>query len=183
MSSNRGGKERKSAEKKPAISILLIDDHELVRIGLKKILEFERDFEVIGEAGEGEAGVRLVEEKDPDVVLLDLNLGGPTNGFDVCRRIARCGRKARVIVLTIYDQETYRREAALAGAVGYLLKDVSGEELAETIRAVVAGENLLEKEALVEGPTLAEIRERMDSLTERERQVLEKILEGLSNKE
>ena len=126
------------------IRIVLVDDEQMVRSGLRMILESEDGFVVVGEAGDGAAAVELVKRLDPDVVLMDIQMPG-MNGLDATREIVALGRDAssRVLVLTTFDLDEYVYEALRAGASGFLLKRTPAEDLVAGVRVVAAGEALL----------------------------------------
>jgi DNA-binding NarL/FixJ family response regulator len=124
------------------IRVMLIDDHPVVRQGLRSLLSQYPDIDVAGEADGGTAAVDQVVQDRPDVVLLDIRLAGPS-GLELARQIRRSGTDTRVIILTSHDDEAYLMEAAQAGVHGFLLKNASAELLAEAIRAVHAGERRL----------------------------------------
>ena len=171
------------------ITILLADDHALVREGTREILERNPDLEVVGEAADGEEAVRLACQLQPDIVLMDIGMPG-VNGIEATRRIkARCPQVA-VLVLTAYDDDQYIFAILQAGAAGYLLKSARGSELVEAIRAVSSGESVLHPLVarkvvgrLAQGEQEVRVREPVDSLTEREMEVLKLAAQGQSNKE
>ena len=125
------------------IRVLIVDDHEVVRHGLRQLLEREADMEVIGEAGSGLDAIGLAEAKRPDVVLLDAKLGD-IDGPDVCRRVLTVSPATSVVVLTGYVHEGVVLQCLAAGAKGYLIKDVEIAELKRTIRAVYHGHSVLD---------------------------------------
>ncbi len=124
------------------IRILLVDDHLVVRQGLRSLLSQYEDLQVIGEAYQGPVVMQLVASLRPDIILLDIRLGGQ-NGLDLARQMRRMHPQSRIIILTSYDEESFLLQAAQAGVHGYLLKSASAEVLAEAIRAVHAGERRL----------------------------------------
>ena len=174
------------------IRIVLVDDEQMVRQGLRMILESEDGFEVVGEAGDGAAAVDQVTRLDPDVVLMDIQMPG-MNGLDATRRIVALGREdsSRVLVLTTFDLDEYVYEALRAGASGFLLKRTPAEDLVAGVRVVAAGEALLSPS--VTKRLIGEFARRpssekpsptaLDELTEREREVLCLVARGLSNAE
>ena len=174
------------------IRIVLVDDEQMVRQGLRMILESEDGFEVVGEAGDGAAAVDQVTRLDPDVVLMDIQMPG-MNGLDATRQIVALGREdsSRVLVLTTFDLDEYVYEALRAGASGFLLKRTPAEDLVAGVRVVAAGEALLSPS--VTKRLIGEFARRpssekpsptaLDELTEREREVLGLIAHGLSNRE
>lgn len=120
------------------IRILIVDDHALLRQGLRQVLELEPDLEVVGEAQDGFEAVAKARELAPDVVLMDINMPG-LNGIEATRRVRREMPDVRVLVLTIHDDDEYLREAAQAGVSGYVLKDVEPRELVRAVRLSAAG--------------------------------------------
>lgn len=171
------------------IRVLLADDHALFRQGVRRLLEAAEDIEVVGEAETGEGTVRLVEELAPDIVLLDVAMPN-LSGIDAARLIKTSSPRTGVIMLTVHADEEYLFEAIKAGAMGYLLKDATPEELVRAIRVVHGGEGLL-------APTMAakvmrefaRTRETKDlagvlnPLTNREGEILQHVAAGLANKE
>lgn len=122
------------------VRVVLVDSHEMVRAGLKAMLADHPGVRVVGEAPDAPTGVRIVESLAPDVVLTEMRLGGSTSGLDVCRDLIAWCASARVVILTVYDDEQYLSQALQAGARGYLLKQISAEELVSAIHRVRAGE-------------------------------------------
>jgi DNA-binding NarL/FixJ family response regulator len=163
---------------------VIIDDHTVVRQGLCSLLSQYPDIQVVGESEGGLLALELLAQMQPDVVLLDIRLAGPS-GLELARRIRRMPSSARVMILTSYDDEGYLLEAAQAGVHGYLLKSASAEVLAESIRAVYAGEERLSPElggkalrqlgALVRTQAQSEV-----GLTDQELRLLQLIAEGAS---
>ena len=171
------------------IRILLVDDQRLMRDGLRTLLELETDFEVAGEAGDGQAALDAYENLAPDVVLMDIRMP-QMNGVEATRRLLSRHADARVIILTTFDDDTTVFEGLRAGARGYLLKDLSGSELAEAIRTVVSGGALIEpsvaRKVFAEFARLAPAAKPADlpePLSERELGILRLVADGLSNKE
>ncbi|ROO59864.1 LuxR family two component transcriptional regulator [Micromonospora sp. Llam0] len=173
------------------IRVVLVDDQELVRAGLRALLEHDRDIEVVGEAGSGHAAARLVRATLPDVVLMDLRMPGG-DGIDATRRITADPllSRARVLVLTTFDDDADIVAAIRAGAAGYLLKDVPSGELRDAVRAVAAGGNLLAPSVtrqvmhrIAAGPEPPARDARLDLLTDRELVVLARVGLGESNAE
>lgn len=167
------------------ISVLIADDHPVVRQGLRTFLELQEDMEIVGEAAGGEEAVALVQELLPDVVLMDLVMPG-VDGVEATRRIRDVSPATKVIALTSFTDDETVFASIKAGAAGYLLKDVRPQALSEAIRTVHRGEALLH-------PTIAaklmqefaqrDKRSAKDPLTEREHDVLRHIARGMSNKE
>ena len=171
--------------------ILIVDDQRLMREGLRTLLELEPDFAVAGEAGDGAAALEVYEASTPDIVLMDIRMPG-MDGVEATRRLRARHPGARVIILTTFDDEAYVFDGLRAGAQGYLLKDLSGDELATAIRTVMAGGALIEpsvaRKVFAEFARLAPAARPLDAglaepLTEREREVLRGVAEGLSNRE
>ena len=167
------------------IRVLLVDDHQVVRRGLRTFLEVQDDIEVVGEAGDGEEGFARAEELRPDVVLMDVKMPG-TDGVEALRWLREVDNPARVLVVTSFTEQRTVVPALRAGAAGYVYKDVDPEALAGAIRAVHAGHVLLQPEvagALLQDDAGAQPSGRGPSLTERERQVLALIADGRANRE
>ncbi|MFW6689598.1 response regulator [Streptomyces sp. MAR4 CNX-425] len=168
------------------IRVLLVDDHQVVRRGLRTFLEVQDDIEVVGEAADGDEGVARTAELVPDVVLMDVKMPG-TDGVEALRRIRESGSAARVLVITSFTEQRTVVPALRAGAAGYVYKDVDPEALAKAIRSVHAGHVLLQPD--VAGALLAQEvgggppQGRGTTLTEREREVLALIADGRSNRE
>jgi NarL family two-component system response regulator LiaR len=171
------------------ITVLIVDDHRLLREGVRTYLELHDDIEVVGEAGDGAAAVELVARLHPDVVLMDLVMPG-LDGVTATRRVVELGTGAKVIVLTSFAGDDQVFPAIQAGATSYLLKDVSPEEMVASIRATHRGEPRLHPDvarklmaAMRDTPadTGAKGSEKMDELTEREREVVRLVAQGRSN--
>ena len=127
---------------RPEIRIVIADDHPVFRRGLRQIIELERDLKIVGEAGDGEEALRMIRELGPEVALLDINMPG-LKGFDVAREVRRSGLAARVIFLTMFDDERMFNEALNVGAKGYLLKDSAISDVVNCVRAVAAGQHYI----------------------------------------
>ncbi|HEY9288038.1 MAG TPA: response regulator transcription factor [Candidatus Dormibacteraeota bacterium] len=171
------------------ISVLIVDDQMLVRAGFKMILQAQPDIRVVGEAGEGEQALGLVRTLKPDVVLMDIRMPG-MDGIEATRRITAEHLASRVVILTTYELDEYVFDALAAGATGFLLKHVPPEELVHGVRVAAAGEALLAPSVtrrLIEEFTRrrapAPHTKELNSLTERERDVLRLLARGLSNAE
>ena len=161
------------------IRVLLVDDHELVRAGLRTFLELQPDMAVVGEASSGEQALALVAGLAPDIVLLDLVLPGMT-GVDTARRLRVAHPEVKVVVLTSFAGQDSVLPAVRAGVAGYLLKDVGPAELADALRSVHAGGSPLHP--AVAATVLRQVSAAADPLTPREREVLRLIARGLSNR-
>lgn len=165
--------------------MLLVDDHQVVRRGLRTFLEIQDDIEVVGEAADGAEGVARTEELRPDVVLMDIKMPG-TDGIEALRRLRELENPAKVLIVTSFTEQRTVVPALRAGASGYVYKDVDPDALAGAIRSVHAGHVLLQPE--VAGALLAQDEPgtgtgRGSTLTEREREVLGLIADGRSNRE
>lgn len=163
------------------IRVLVVDDHPMVRRGLATFLKVFDDLELAGEAGDGKAAIQLCADLQPDVVLMDMVMPD-MDGATATRQIRSRSQSIQVIALTSFKEESLVQNALQAGAIGYLLKDVSAEELAQAIRAAHAGRTTLSPEAaqaLVQAASKAPAP-GLD-LTERERTVLALMVEGLNN--
>jgi DNA-binding NarL/FixJ family response regulator len=161
------------------ISILLVDDHSLVRRGFRKILEDEPDIAVAGEAKDGEEAVRLASELKPQVIVMDCAMPG-MNGLQATRQILEKNPQILVLMLSMHPEDTLVRQALAAGARGYILKNAVDLELGAAIRRVVAGETVLDSQ--LERPVALK-GERDAALTRRELEILQMIVDGKSNKE
>lgn len=170
------------------IRILLADDHTILREGIRSLLEHEPDMDVIGEAEDGHQAVKIAAQVKPDVVLMDISMPR-LNGLEATSQIKKFIPDAKVLILTMYDNEEYIRKALAAGAMGYLLKDAAARELLGAIRAVYRGEAVLSPAVtrLVIEDYLRwgdlKIEEPNDELSEREREILQLIAEGNTNKQ
>lgn len=167
------------------IRVLVVDDHQVVRRGLRTFLEVQPDIEVVGEAGDGEEGVERAGELAPDVILMDVRMPG-VDGIEALRRLRDNGSKARVLVVTSFTEQRTVVPALRAGAAGYVYKDVDPDALAGAIRSVHAGHVLLQPEvadALLAQEDATPGQGRGGTLTDREREVLSLIAEGRSNRE
>ena len=167
------------------IRVLLVDDHEMVRMGLAAYLATEADIEVIGEASNGEDGVRLALELKPDVILMDLVMEG-MDGIEATRRIMSEDPKMRIIVLTSFIDDEKVYPVIEAGAMSYLLKTSRAPQIAEAIRSAYAGQSMVE--AQVTGKMMQRMRSGEsklphEQLTERELEVLRLIADGKSNQD
>lgn len=167
------------------IRVLLVDDHQVVRRGLRTFLEVQADIDVVGEAGDGDEGVARAEELRPDVILMDIKMPG-ADGISALRRLRELGNPARVLIVTSFTEQRTIVPALRAGAAGYVYKDVDPDALAGAIRSVHAGHVLLQPEvadALLSQEFPGGGQGRGNALTEREREVLTLIADGRSNRE
>jgi DNA-binding NarL/FixJ family response regulator len=175
----------------PGIRVLLVDDQQLMREGLRTLLELEEGIVVIGEAADGEAGVEAFGKLSPDVVLMDIRMPR-MDGVEATRRIRGRDPSARILVLTTFDEDELVFQAVRAGARGYLLKDVSGHELAEAVRNVASGAGALQPTvarkvmdafARLASSSPPAVSHLPDPMSAREIAVLALVAQGLSNKE
>jgi DNA-binding NarL/FixJ family response regulator len=173
------------------IRLMIVDDQKLMRQGLRTLLELESGFEIVGEAGDGQSALDVYAELQPDVVLMDIRMPG-MDGVEATRRIHERWLDARVIILTTFNDDAYVFEALRGGALGYLLKDLSGHELADAVRTVASGGALIDpsvaRKVVTEFARLIPPARPINSglpeaLTERELDVLRLLAEGFSNRE
>ena len=173
------------------IRLMIVDDQKLMREGLRTLLELEGGFEVVAEAGDGQAALDAYAELQPDVVLMDIRMPG-MDGVEATRRLHEKWSNARVIILTTFNDDTYVFEALRVGALGYLLKDLSGHELANAVQTVANGGVLIDpsvaRKVVAEfarlTPSARPINDGLpDPLTDRELDVLRLLAEGVSNRE
>lgn len=175
-------------EEAEAIKVLLVDDHEMVRIGLAAVLGTEDGIEVVGEAGSGEEGIRLAQEYNPDVVLMDLVMDG-MDGIETTRQLLKLYPDCKVIVLTSYLDDEKMYPVIEAGAFSYLLKTSRASEVADAIRAAARGQSVLESQ--VASKMMNRFRTNAKGgdapaykeLTEREMEVLKLLAQGKSNQD
>ncbi|MBV8529027.1 MAG: response regulator transcription factor [Candidatus Dormibacteraeota bacterium] len=172
---------------KPPLRIFICDDHELVRVGLRSLLEAASEYRVVGEAGDAESAVKLASELRHDVVLMDVRLPG-RSGIEACRDIRSAHPEINVIILTAYADDEALFSSIMAGAAGYVLKQIRGSDLAGAIRQVAEGRSLLDPE--VTARVLARLRgeadatnEPIEDLTPQERKILNLVAEGLTNRQ
>lgn len=161
------------------ISVLLVDDHNLVRLGFRRILEDEEDISVAGEASNGEDAIKLARSLHPQVIVMDCALPG-MSGLQATRRILEHSPEALILMLSMHTEETWVRQALDAGARGYILKNANDLDLGAAVRRVAAGEIVIDPQLLQAAPLKGE---RGSGLTERELEVLQLICAGKSNKE
>lgn len=177
------------------VSILLVDDEPLLRLGFRMVLDSQPDLQVVGEAGDGAAAVRQTAALDPDVVVMDVRMPG-MDGIEATGTIVRSYPRSRVLILTTFDLDEYAFAGLRAGASGFLLKNVPPEDLLSAIRTVASGDAVVAPrvtrrllDAMAphlpdpSGTAPNRVDDRLDRLTDREREVLMKVAEGLSNAE
>ena len=171
------------------ISILLADDHQIVRQGLRALLETEGDFRLIGEAGSGLEAIQLTERLHPDVLILDLMMPD-LNGLEVTRQIHQYAPQTRIVILSMHDDEAYVSQTLRHGAAAYVLKEASFTDLATAVRAEMAGHRYLSAPlsdraitAYLEKTDEAAMEDPYATLTSRERAILSLIAEGHNNTE
>jgi two-component system response regulator DevR len=172
-------------DKKP-IRVFLLDDHEVVRRGLRDLLESEGDIEIVGESGSAKEAIARIPALRPDVAVLDGRLPDGS-GIDVCREIRSVDPTIQALILTSYDDDEALFAAILAGAAGYVLKQITGNDLIDGVRRVAAGQSLLDPtltarvlDRVRNGPA---VHEELDALTSQERKILALIAEGLTNRQ
>jgi len=170
-----------------AIRILIVDDHAILREGVRALLGAHPDLEVVGEASDGVEAIAAVERLDPDVVLMDIAMPG-LGGIEASLELKKLGRRARILILSQYEDREYVRRLLKAGVSGYVLKKSAGAELAGAIRAVHKGGLVLDpavaRVAMAEaGPSTPAGADPYETLTDREKQVLKLVADGKSNKE
>ena len=168
------------------IRVFLLDDHEIVRRGLRELLETTDDIEVVGESGSAKAAARRIPSLRPDVAVFDVRLPDGS-GIDTCREVRSVDPDIKGLILTSYDDEQALVTAVLAGASAFVLKDVRGSGLVDAVRRVAAGENLLDThkvhELLETWRVHGTADPRLTSLTPQERRILEHIAAGLTNRQ
>ncbi|WP_307816478.1 response regulator transcription factor [Nocardioides limicola] len=171
------------------IRVVVVDDHELFRRGLTMLLGVEAGIEVVGEAGDGDEGIEVAARVAPDVVLLDVRMPR-RSGLEACQAIKEAAPSAKIVMLTMSDEEADLYEAVKAGAAGYLLKDSSIDEVAQAVRVVADGQSLISPSMatkLIDEFKQMSRPERAESprlkLTERELEVLGLVAEGLNNRD
>jgi two-component system, NarL family, response regulator DevR len=168
------------------VRVFLLDDHEVVRRGLRELLEAEPDIEVVGEAESAASALRRIPALRVDVAVLDARLGDGS-GIDVCREIRSRDESVRAIILTSYDDDDALFAAIMAGAAGYVLKQIHGTDLVDGIRRVAAGQSLLDPALIAR--VLQRVRDgsgppdELAALTEQERKILACIAEGMTNRQ
>ena len=180
--------EKTADNKQTPASILLIDDHPLLRRGITQLLEMEDDMTLAGEASNSADGIRLATELEPDLILLDLNMPG-VNGLETLRQLRDGGVASRIVIFTVSDHEDDVVSALRAGADGYLLKDMEPEDLVNQLHQAAVGKLVISErltallaDALRQQQTPEQGQPDFTSLTPRERDILRHIAQGLSNK-
>ena len=175
-----------TAQKGSPIRVFLLDDHEIVRRGIKELLESEGDIEVVGESGLAQEAARRIPALRPDVAILDGRLPDGS-GIDVCREVRSVDPTIAALILTSYDDDDALFAAIMAGAAGYILKQVGGSDFIDTVRRVAAGQSTLDPsvtarvlDRLRNGPR---VDPELDALSAQEQRILELIGEGLTNRE
>jgi two-component system response regulator NreC len=170
------------------ITLVLAEDHHIVRQGIRSLLEAEADFKVIGEVADGLEAVRMVESLHPNILVLDLMMGG-LNGLEVARQVSTRSPKTAIIILSMYNNEAYVLEALRAGAKGYVLKDSTAAELVKAVREAVIGHHYLSaslSERAIENyieKSKETYLDPYDTLTTREREVLHLMAQSCTNAE
>lgn len=166
------------------IRVVLVDDHTVVRVGLKAVLSGANDIEIVGEAASGEEAIALAKRLEPDVLVMDVTMAG-SDGVAATRAISEQGLASRVLVLTMHTEEEYLLEVLRAGGAGYILKSAADRDLVDAIRTVARGEMYVQPSAalvlargLVRKDPNAEERARYAKLTEREQSVLKLVAQG-----
>jgi two-component system response regulator DevR len=168
------------------VRVFLLDDHEVVRRGVKDLLEQSGEIEVVGEAGTAEEGLARIPPTRPDVAVIDMRLPDG-NGVEVCREIRSRDASIHCLILTSFSDDEALFDAIMAGAAGYLLKQIKGTDLVDAVKRVAAGQSLLDPE--VTARVLERLRtppaedERLARLSEQERKILDLIAEGLTNRQ
>jgi NarL family two-component system response regulator LiaR len=169
-----------------AITILLVDDHEVVRQGVRAFLDTQADILVVGEADSGEEAVRLAEQLIPDVILMDLVMPGKVDGVEATRQVKKSSPRTQVVVLTSYHEDEHIFPAIRAGAISYVLKEIGSEELGEVVRKAAKGEAVLHPRVAARLIREVQGARNVDpnpftELSDREMEVLRLIADGLSN--
>jgi two-component system, NarL family, response regulator DevR len=168
------------------VRVFLLDDHDVVRLGLRDLISVEDDMEVVGEAATAAEALERIVELEPDVAVLDVRLPDG-NGVEVCREIRSAHPGVRCLMLTSYADDEALVDAVMAGAAGYVLKQIRANDLVDSIRRVARGDSLLNpeltKRVMERLARRAEQEERLGRLSDQERRILEHIAEGKTNRE
>jgi DNA-binding NarL/FixJ family response regulator len=168
------------------IKVFLLDDHEIVRRGVRELLETVEDFEIVGEAGTAAEGLSRIPPTKPDVAIIDMRLPDG-NGVEVCREVRSRDPQIQCLILTSYADDEALFDSIMAGAAGYLLKQIKGTDLVDAVRRVAGGQSLLDP--AVTARVLERLRkgdeedERVARLTDQERKILDLIAEGMTNRQ
>lgn len=169
--------------------IIIVEDHTILREGLRSLLREHEDLDVVGEAGDGRSAIRCALSKMPDLILMDLSMP-KMNGFEAIKEIKKQHPEVKIIALTVHNTEEYILTTLQAGADGYVLKDATHDELLMAIRQVLSGKRFLSPsvsgkiiDGYLEGKKGVQLTSQLDILTQREREVLKLIAEGYKNKE
>jgi len=183
------------------IRLMLVDDHEVIRAGLKSFLQTQEDFEVVAEAGNGEEAIRRAQQVQPEIILMDITMPG-MDGLEATRRLRQLLPNTLILALTVHDDKQYMMQMLAEGASGYITKQAAADDLVAAIHTIAAGnvylqpalarwlledyQRLVQKEASVNIPAYGPRNEDavgLDVLSERERQVLEQVAHGANNQE
>lgn len=170
------------------IRIVLADDHQIIREGVRTLLSAEKDFEIIGEAEDGKEAIHLVEEKQPDILVMDISMEN-MDGIEATRQIHKKFPDVRIVALSMYQAKQYVSNMLEAGASGFLLKDCAGEELVTAIRSILKGKSYLSPEIseVVVSDYVNQLKTHKNSVenlfTEREREVLRLVVDGKSTRQ
>jgi len=175
-----------SSESQERIAVFLLDDHEIVRRGVRELLEASGDMEVVGEAGTAEEALARIPATRPQVAVLDVRLPDG-NGVEVCREVRSRHPEIQCLMLTSFSDDEALMDAIMAGAAGYVLKQIRGNDLAEAIRRVSKGESLLDpavtRRVLDRLRNPAPVDDRLAQLTDQERRILDLIARGMTNRQ
>jgi two-component system response regulator NreC len=170
------------------IRVLIVDDHTILRQGIRSLLEDEPDIEVVGEAEDGHSAVKLASQLNPDVIVMDIAMPR-LNGLEATRQIRRNNSSIKILILTMHENEEYIRQVLAAGAMGYILKDAASSELLAAIRSIQSGEAVLSpaitRLVIADYLRWGDLKpeKSIDGLSNREREILQLIAEGYTNKQ
>jgi DNA-binding NarL/FixJ family response regulator len=166
-----------------AIRVVLAEDHPVTRRGLRDLLDKSVDVEIVGEASDGREALRLIEELDPDVLLLDMEMPG-LKGVEVAQKLQGAGSSVRILALSAYDDKEYIRGVLSSGAAGYLTKEEAPQTIVEAVRGVARGENgWVSRQVAAQMATWTQGESEQTVLTDREKEVLTLVVEGKTNNE